>query len=512
MPAFQYAPFDASAYVTSIGSLLAHQGDPAAQAAVNIANANARAKAASGDIWGRTIQQVGQLPAQVMAQRQDSADRAQERALRRQQIETGAQALEEHKATLAEQNKQRIVTTVGTLAKGASSAEEFVSRMHDLSALGGMPQDVADHIAETVTKSGDWSAIQKQYVDFAGQYAKPMEIPAGGKVINPTTGAVLADNPRVAAPVSVAPGHALVDPVTYQPVFTAPAAPPNTEAALAADAANPSSPTAAQSVAALQALRTPRNPPSLQEQLLEAVTKGDSAAVDRIKTTLKTEADARRDPAASALANELAGLRKEEAAQRLEALKKKNAPIDVSADIQTTRLGGKYIDLSTYQGDERNKARDAASAAGAIAVSKEQANALQEIDNARANQQSILDQISDLLPKNPATRTAALVGTPIERLLQTDDRIAAFSSWRTAAINTLRATAGSKGLRINKSEIEQAVENDIPKLTDTLTVAQRKVKNIQTMLDNAEKSILTRDRSADAPTPLASAKKKLGMP
>jgi hypothetical protein len=312
--------------------------------------------------------------------------------------------------------------------------------------------------------------------------------------------------------VSVAPGHALVDPVTYQPVFTAPAAPPNTEAALAADAANPSSPTAAQSVAALQALRTPRNPPSLQEQLLEAVTKGDSAAVDRIKTTLKTEADARRDPAASALANELAGLRKEEAAQRLEALKKKNAPIDVSADIQTTRLGGKYIDLSTYQGDERNKARDAASAAGAIAVSKEQANALQEIDNARANQQSILDQISDLLPKNPATRTAALVGTPIERLLQTDDRIAAFSSWRTAAINTLRATAGSKGLRINKSEIEQAVENDIPKLTDTLTVAQRKVKNIQTMLDNAEKSILTRDRSADAPTPLASAKKKLGMP
>jgi len=54
--------------------------------------------------------------------------------------------------------------------------------------------------------------------------------------------------------------------------------------------------------------------------------------------------------------------------------------------------------------------------------------------------------------------------------------------------------AGSKGLRINQSEIQMAIDNDIPKMTDTLPVAQQKLNNLKAFLDNAEQLHLTRNR------------------
>lgn len=188
--------------------------------------------------------------------------------------------------------------------------------------------------------------------------------------------------------------------------------------------------------------------------------------------------------------------------------------VDVSPDIKTTIAGRSYLDLSNYTTAERARAREAASQAGAVIVSKDQADALQEIDNARLNQRSILGQISGILPKDPTGRILAAPGTKLAQVFQTEDHKSAFNSWRTAAIQALRATAGSKGLRINQAEIAQAIENDIPTLNDTLGTAQQKVKNIETMLENAEQSILVRDRSATTSTtdPAASAAKKLGLP
>lgn len=236
---------------------------------------------------------------------------------------------------------------------------------------------------------------------------------------------------------------------------------------------------------------TPGTP---EEQYLHAITTGDQPTADRILKTIQDTANAKRDPGMQTLAKELGGLRADEARQRLEGLREKNKPIDIAPDVQTTGSGRQYVDLSLYAGDHRDKARTAAGASGVIPVSKEQANALQEIDNARLNQTSILNQISDLLPQSVVGRGAAAVTVPLEKLFQTNEQIAAFNSWRTAAIQTLRATAGSKGLRINQAEIAQAIENDIPRLTDTVATARQKVKNISTMLENAEQSILVRDR------------------
>jgi hypothetical protein len=301
-------------------------------------------------------------------------------------------------------------------------------------------------------------------------------------------------------PIKLGKEETLLNPLDPSQVLAKGADAPPTEAQLALKAAG-GDPTATK---AMGLLKPPPPPRPIEEQLLEAIANGDTTKATQIKETLRASAAARQDPAAATMARELGGLRADEARARLEALKAKNEPVDITPDVQTTTAGRTYVDLSTYTGEARNKARDAANAAGAVPVSKEQANALQEIDNARANQAAINNQIKDLLPTGTGARGVATVAVPLQKLFQSNDQIAAFNSWRTAAIQTLRATAGSKGLRINEAEIAQAITNDIPQLTDTVGTAQQKLKNINTMLENAEASILVRDRSA-TPSPAAAA-------
>lgn len=59
-------------------------------------------------------------------------------------------------------------------------------------------------------------------------------------------------------------------------------------------------------------------PKPLDQQLLEAVSTGDTDKVAKIKQTLLTDAQAKRDPAQAAMALQLSGLRADEARARLE--------------------------------------------------------------------------------------------------------------------------------------------------------------------------------------------------
>ena len=245
----------------------------------------------------------------------------------------------------------------------------------------------------------------------------------------------------------------------------------------------------------------PEKPGTLEEQYLEAVSRGDKVTAQRILGTMQATANAKRDPAAQALAAELGALRANEARERLDKMRREALPLDVTPDVITTRSGKSYIDLSTYTGEERNKARTAAAAAGVMPVSKQEAQTLREIDTARANQDAILNGIQDKLPAGVLGRGVAAVSVPLSKFFQSDADIASFNTWRTAAIQALRATAGSAGLRINAAEIAQAVENDIPKLTDTVATAQAKMQKIKTLLQNSEDSILVRDRRPVTPPP-----------
>jgi hypothetical protein len=157
--------------------------------------------------------------------------------------------------------------------------------------------------------------------------------------------------------------------------------------------------------------------------------------------------------------------------------------------------GRKYIDSTTLDPKMASNVKRQAMTAGVPVVTKEQGDALQQIDNAKLNLDFIQSQLMSKLPKDAAGRVVVGPSNKIQEYLQTDDVLGAANTYRTAAIQLMRAAAGSKGLRINQAEIKQSVDNDIPRITDTVGVAQRKMDNMRRLLDNAEQSMLVRDRS-----------------
>lgn len=160
-------------------------------------------------------------------------------------------------------------------------------------------------------------------------------------------------------------------------------------------------------------------------------------------------------------------------------------------DVRTTVSGQEYADVSSYTGNTKNVLTKHYKDMGIPVLSSADVSAIREVDNARLNQQMIAGNFLSRLPKDP---TGRVMGGALENKLsaffQTDEYLASVGTLRTAAIQALRATAGSKGLRINEAEIAQAVENDIPKITDTISVAMTKMKLVGQMLDNAEDATL----------------------
>lgn len=463
---FQFQPVT-NRYATTIAELLGVAPRAQAEAAMTAANAKARALefrgAARANQIGNLSSTIGDLlamPRQLAQQRQQDARLAQANQLQGLQIQ-------EAQGNLAD------AATARTEKTKAQQAKELTDYGYLLFKSGHLPEMAQRVIAHGVQKG--WLSPEE-----AQQLSSPEAITAKG-----TEFLGMTDHGRqlLEETVTNKPGDVVTNKLTGAEVLHVPPTPPP--------------PGAGQHVINGQLVGPDGKPignvipPQVNptQAASQTETARHNAEMERIaKMTVGRQAMAQAETARHDLAMEGA----------------KNAPLDIGPDIQTTVSGKTYVDGSLYSTGERDRARKAANDAGAVFVSKEQANALQEIDNARANQSSIMNQIGDLLPKGPAGRPVAAAGVLLSKVFQSDEQKAAFASWRTAAIQTLRATAGSKGLRINQAEIAQAIENDIPKLTDTLGTAQQKMKNINTMLDNAERSIVVRDRGVTTPPPSSS--------
>lgn len=505
----------------TITDILRTQGDPYARAAVATGQAQAQATELGGQAWAGAAQGIGQAIAQPLAQT------AQRLTDPRAQLEK--QAVEQNQATLAGQAAvNRIIAGLTTqnpdgsrvVDRGKLSAamasqnvplsvqssamkqlddvdasiktfqQAKIDHMADLAhgiltAPGGATADnvlmgaalaqanglaSGDQLAPIVTAATngqDLTPLLTQLRGMSEKYkdlSKPVILPRpGAAAINPASGDIIATAPQAPEkPVSVAPGATLVQPSSGQVVYQAPA-----------------------------------KPGPLEEQLLEAVTNGDRATADRITTTMQREANAKRDPAQAALALELRNLNVQTAQQRLDDLRKKNAPLDISGSVNTTMSGRHYIDVSEWQTPEdRQKAQQAAVAGGIVPVNKDTAGMLSDLDTARQNQQTMLQLVESKLPKDAAGRLLKGPANTIEQLAQMDPQLAAIGTFRNAAIQSMRAVAGAKGLRINQAEVQLAIDNDIPKLTDTLDTARQKLANLSAFMDNIEKAHLVRDRSA----------------
>lgn len=166
----------------------------------------------------------------------------------------------------------------------------------------------------------------------------------------------------------------------------------------------------------------------------------------------------------------------------------------------TTRSGRQYINRDDIPQGSAGVVEQQAAASGVPVVSKDVAGALSDFDTARANLDYMMNTVGSKLAKDPSGRLYSAPANTIAKLAQTDPELAAMGTYRNAAIQTLRAVAGSRGLRINMAEVQLAIDNDIPKATDTLPVAQAKLRNLKTFIDNAEQSQLIRNRNVTAPT------------
>jgi hypothetical protein len=165
---------------------------------------------------------------------------------------------------------------------------------------------------------------------------------------------------------------------------------------------------------------------------------------------------------------------------------------------KTTISGRKYLDLTDLKGPEAQLLTKQALAAGIPVADKDTANVLTEIDTAKQNLQSMLAPIAKKLAATPGSRFWVAPGNTLGKFMQTDPDLASVGTYRNAAIQTMRAVAGSRGLRINRAEVQLAIDNDIPQLTDTLPTAQARIRDLMTFLNNSESAHLTQNRQTGA--------------
>jgi len=173
-----------------------------------------------------------------------------------------------------------------------------------------------------------------------------------------------------------------------------------------------------------------------------------------------------------------------------------------------TRSGKKFVNIpGTLTGKEKSALTTAAAKAGLPTPTAEQVGGLGVIDKARGNLEDMGNQLEGLVVLTPGARPENYAKTKLQQVFQTNDLKAAFNTWRLSSIALIQGmAAGGKGLRITQPEINQALQN-MPQLTDTYGVAKQKMANINSILDNAENPILSKNWGAKSgPAPAAGAK------
>lgn len=192
-------------------------------------------------------------------------------------------------------------------------------------------------------------------------------------------------------------------------------------------------------------------------------------------------------------------------ARQTQAAKGGSEPFDISPLITTTagNLKGQqyqFVDTSGLYGKDLSAAQKAAREQGILAPNRDDIQALKDVDRARRDMQDLQTFAQSLFPKNAAIRNTTLPLLKSQAWLQTNEDRAAYRTWRDTAIPTLRAMAGSKGLRISMQQIQVMIDN-LPKQDDTEGTAMRKLRIINTLLDNSEAPIVNRNWRRQGITP-----------
>lgn len=173
----------------------------------------------------------------------------------------------------------------------------------------------------------------------------------------------------------------------------------------------------------------------------------------------------------------------------------------VDSNTRTTASGVPYVDGTTLTGAQAQTAQLQAAKLGIPYVGSAGAGALNKLEEARQNIANIKDVLTgasggnNISPSNGFTRLLEIPNYAAEGLTQDGPeatQIAAYNTFRSAAIGALQAVAGGSGsgLRINQAEIQMSIQNDIPTPTDTSAVRDQKIANMTSLLDSNEAQLL----------------------
>ena len=349
---FQYQEIR-SPFVGSLSDLMMRKGDIAAHLAEQVGQAQAQAVQASGQAWAGAARDIGDTAGKSLALAVDPLRRAEAEKTR---IET-----ENLKAQQA-QNAARLKgqATVNGIIANLMTQQPDGSYSVDRKKLAGAlaAQNVPLDVQQASFKAlDDVDASVKNFnqarIDHAADLAHGiLTAPGGATPDNVLIGAALAKANGLATDEQIGPlmdavaqGHDLtpmlsqmrgmsekykdlgkpiilprpgasaVNPLTGDTIASSPLEPKQpTEASLAMTAAG------GDAGKALGLLHAGKNPPSLEEQYLTAITKGDSAGAQTILKTLQDTANAKRDPVAQQQVNELRKMNMQTAQQRLDDL------------------------------------------------------------------------------------------------------------------------------------------------------------------------------------------------
>jgi hypothetical protein len=153
---------------------------------------------------------------------------------------------------------------------------------------------------------------------------------------------------------------------------------------------------------------------------------------------------------------------------------------------ESTANGKDYIDSSKVEPKTLNALQNAAGKAGVPVVDKDTAVGLRDAASVKAAQQTMMDLLNGRLADNPLSRLFAAPANKLKQIGQIDPNLAVTGTFVGPAIQSLRAMAGARNFRITQSEINAAIDNFVPKATDTIDVAKKKIQTIDKFLADKE--------------------------
>lgn len=158
-------------------------------------------------------------------------------------------------------------------------------------------------------------------------------------------------------------------------------------------------------------------------------------------------------------------------------------------NTKTTASGVPFVDGTNLTAKQKEQMSMQAAQLGIPFLGTTQVDAIANIDTARTNLSNIRQVLQNISPTSGIGHLLAIPNYAAEGFTQHGpeaEALASFKSFRSAAIEALRAVAGSKGLRINQAEIAMSIQNDIPDPADTAAVRDQKIANMNSMLDAQE--------------------------